>query len=115
MHPSVTGKPVLPKPRKYSYIGLFNETTSVNVFVLSFSNILRSEWFNTSSTLHETNKCTQSTTETDYFGQLFKVQSYNCNHLILNTKIEDFKIYTVKISNDYGESIFNISLISARK
>ncbi|XP_052063840.1 hemicentin-1-like [Mytilus californianus] len=111
----IEGIPVLVNPGKHIFIGNFDDTSSVTVFVLSSSNVLKADWFDERQMLLNTSTCSPSVTKTDFFGNLFKVPSYKCVYWIQTTKKEDFQNYTVNIENQFGEIAFNFSLVSANE
>ncbi|VDI23455.1 Hypothetical predicted protein, partial [Mytilus galloprovincialis] len=109
----VKGKPVMTKPEKHIYTGNFNETSSINIFVLSSSSILAADWFNESDNHLGSKTCFSCTTETDFFGKVVSVTAYKCELLIHNTKEKDFQNYTVQISSEFDKSSFHVSLMAA--
>lgn len=100
---------------KYSYTGHLNETSSVELFVLSSSVVSNASWFNKRNQVVDTKECPLSDTKTEYFGNLLNVSAYKCKYEIPETKLKDFQNYTVKITNEFGNNTFTIVLIPGRK
>lgn len=111
----LAGKPVMTKPEKHIYTGNFNETSSINIFVLSSSSILAADWFNEIDNHLGSKTCFSCTTETDFFGKVVSVTAYKCELLIHKTKEKDFQNYTVQISSQFDKSSFHVSLMAAGK
>ncbi|VDI51728.1 Hypothetical predicted protein [Mytilus galloprovincialis] len=110
----IEGIPVLVKPRKYEYIGHFNETSRLSIYVLSSSKIVKVVWFDERQNHPPTSKCVPTVTKVEAFEQLINETSYKCEYVIKNTTEDDFQNYTVFITNQCGQNAFNISLVSAR-
>lgn len=114
LHRLIPGIPVLVKPRKYEYIGHFNETSRLSIYVLSSSKILKAVWFDESQNYITTSTCVPTVTNVVAFEQQINESSYKCEYVIRNTTEDDFQNYTAVITNHYGQNAFNISLVSAR-
>ncbi|VDI07333.1 Hypothetical predicted protein [Mytilus galloprovincialis] len=114
IHVIVKGKPVLPKPRKYSYTGHLNSSSSLDIFVLSSSNVTKASWFNEREYILDST-CPLSYAKTDHFGKHLNISAYNCKYDISVTKLKDFQNYTVEISNELGKSFFTIVLMQEQE
>lgn len=114
LHHLIPGIPVLVKPRKYEYIGHFNESSRLSIDVLSSSKILKAVWSDERLKTLATSSCVTTVIKVEAFKQLINESSYKCEYVINNTTEDDFQNYTVLITNHYGQNTFNISLVSAR-
>ncbi|CAC5424089.1 HMCN [Mytilus coruscus] len=92
----VAGRPVLANPQKNINIRYLNETSRISIFTLSSTRYPIATWLDKNGYVLKTESCTSSEIETEFHEK-------------------DFQKYAVKVRNDQGESLFQISLIPARK
>lgn len=111
----IVGKPVLTKPKNHIFIGNYNETSTINIIVLSSSPVLEANWLNNKTNQIKTKACVPCVTQADFFETTVNISAYKCEYEIETTKEEDLQNYSVKISNECGESTFITSLLSASK
>ncbi|CAC5424099.1 HMCN [Mytilus coruscus] len=111
----VAGRPVLANPQKHINIGYLNETSRISIYTLSSTRYPIATWLDKDGYVLKTESCTSSEIETEYYGNLVNVSAYKCDFYIKKTQEKDFQKYAVKVRNDLGESLFEISLIPARK
>ncbi|CAG2240900.1 unnamed protein product [Mytilus edulis] len=112
---SLEGKPVLAKPHHNSYIGKMYATSIMSIFVLSSSNVTRAIWFSEHKAPLKVTPCTLTIAETLFYGIPVRVSGYECQVKINDTRREDLQKYKVDITNKYGISTFEISLILAEE
>ncbi|CAC5422056.1 unnamed protein product [Mytilus coruscus] len=110
----VKGKPVLAKPQRSLYLGNFNGTSSISLFVLSSSNELKATWKNENGSTLEIDSCSSTVNQTLFNGKLLNVAGYQCVYQIQNTQEKDFQNYTVDLRNKNGIKTVEISLVSSR-
>lgn len=96
-------------------IGYLNATSRIRIYTLSSSRYPIATWLNKDGDVLKTESCTSSEVETEFHGTSVNVSAYKCDFHIQNTQEKDFQKYTVKVRNALGESLFEISLIPARK
>lgn len=97
------------------FIGHFNQTTSISLFVLSSSILTQVEWKDENGYSLKHDCCSSTVNKTSIDGQLLDVSGYTCVYQIPNTRVEDFQNYTVDLENKNGRQTFYITLVSAGK
>lgn len=95
------------------FIGHFNGTSSISLFVLSSLILTQVEWKDENGNFLKHDYCSSTVNKASFYGKLLDVSGYTCVFLIQNTREEDFQNYTVDLVNKNGRNTFDISLISS--
>lgn len=104
---------MLIKPHKPIYIVQNISTTSVSLYLLSSSEISAAH-VDRNGNIKKAH-CAAATVNTIFHETHVNVSGYVCNLLITKTEGEDFKNFSVRVSNNCCFKVFKISIMSASK